>query len=83
MINLLLYIQLLKILIYIVVQDDTVYVDARWYVKCIQLNKWKWNLDKYIYNATHCKYFKYTFITQNNEPSECKWEWNEQEQRYK
>ena len=43
MTNLILYIQLLKTPTYIVVQDDTVYVDARWYVKLhIQLNKGEW-----------------------------------------
>jgi hypothetical protein len=80
MTNIIFYIQLLKTPPHVRVQNDTVYVDGCWYRKlCNKLNIGEWGLDKHIHEVTQCKYFSYTHGIMTG----TKWEWDEQEQRYK
>ena len=89
MTNLILYISFKKIKTHVYIEDDTVYVDAIWYRKLCDKLKGEWELDKHIYSITKCKYLRYTFhgefryLIQNKHGKEGKWEWDEQEQRYK
>lgn len=82
MTNLILYIQFVKIKTdsHVHIEDDTVYVNAVWYRQlCDRMRKSEWELDKYIHKETQCPYFSYT----NDVMIGFKWEWDEQEQRYK
>ena len=82
MINLKLFIQLLKKQLYLIIQGDTVYVDARWYRKtCDSFYKSEWELDKKIHEITQCRYFTYT--NTNHIIKGTAWKWDEQEKRYK
>ena len=87
--NLILYIRLFKTPPHVRVQDDTVYVDGHWYRKlCDGLNRGEWELDKHIHSVTKCKYLRYIFHGEikywvRNKHGKGKWEWDEQEQRYK
>jgi hypothetical protein len=80
MTNLILYIRLFKTLPHVIVQDDTVYVDAVWYRRlCDGMRKSEWELDKYIHKITQCQYFSYKYEIMSG----AKWKWDEEEQRYK
>ena len=89
MTNLILYIRLFKTPPYVIVQDDTVYVDGHWYRKfCNSLNRSEWELDKIIHKITQRLYLRYTFRGNfkywiRNKHCKGTWKWNEQEQRYK
>ena len=82
MTNLILYIQFKRIKTgsHVHIKDDTVYVDAVWYRHiCDRMRKSEWELDKYVHKVTQCHYLSYTHEIMNG----TKWEWDEQEQRYK